>query len=66
MPINYSLIEFVLFRKLKSAALAVYHNADKIPEERLQVLQNEILKHYPPETEITNELLKEAMNTVTR
>lgn len=54
------LLTIYFFRKLKSAARALYLNNIAIPESRLQVLREEVLKHMPPNTVLTEEILKEA------
>lgn len=53
------------FRQRKSFAKALYVNKSRIPEERKQFLEQELLKHYPPGTEVTDQLLVEAMEIET-
>ncbi len=65
--IVWNLINFknIFRRQRKSFAKALYLNQDRIPDERKQFLQQELLKHYPTGTEITNELLMDAIDTET-
>lgn len=55
----------IFCRPRRSFANALYLNKDRIPDERKKILQQELLKHYPTGTEITDELLLDAMNTET-
>lgn len=52
-------------RQRKSFAKALHLNGDRIPDDRKEFLQQELLKHYPPGTDITDELLLEAIGTET-
>lgn len=62
---QFRILSFKIFRQRKSFAKAIYLNKDFIPEERKQFLQQELLKHYPPGTEVTEELLLDAIDTET-
>lgn len=53
-------IEIPKLRQLRSAARALLNNSYKIPEKRQEDLRQQILNHFPPGTEITEELLKTA------
>lgn len=62
---QFSILSSAIFRQRKSFAKALYLNKNHIPEERKQFLQQELLKHYPPGTEVTEELLLDAIDTET-
>lgn len=53
------------FRQRKSFAKALHFNGDRIPDDRKQKLQQELLNYYPPGTEVTEELLLDAIDTET-
>ncbi|KAG4076504.1 hypothetical protein HA402_005967 [Bradysia odoriphaga] len=55
----------VELKQRKSFAKALYRKKKRIPEKRKQFLEQELLKHYPPGTEITEQLLLDAMETET-
>ncbi|XP_037037106.1 exonuclease 3'-5' domain-containing protein 2 isoform X2 [Bradysia coprophila] len=55
----------VELKQRRSFANALYLNENRIPDERKQFLKQELLKHYPPGTEITEQLLVDAMETET-
>ncbi|CAH1643173.1 unnamed protein product [Spodoptera littoralis] len=60
-------IEDMAAKKVRSAARALYHANDKLPEDRRKQLEDILLQHYPDQEEVTLELLKEACNiTVVR
>lgn len=53
-------ITIYISRRMKSRARALLYSAHRIPESRLNDLRAEFLQHYPSDTIITEELLKEA------
>ncbi|KAG4066127.1 hypothetical protein HA402_010329 [Bradysia odoriphaga] len=52
-------------KQQKSLAKNLYRKKKRIPEERKQFLEQELLKYYPPGTEVTEQLLLDAMETQT-
>ncbi|XP_063890893.1 exonuclease 3'-5' domain-containing protein 2 [Helicoverpa armigera] len=55
-------LEDAVSKKIKSAARALRHQCDKLPEARRKELEDILLQHYPEQDEITEELLEEASN----
>lgn len=52
-------IELPHIKQIKSFARALLEHSDEIPEERKVVLRKGILDHYPEQTELTEDFLKE-------
>lgn len=57
--------KIILNRRLKSAAKALLWSGPNLPDERRQQLEAEVLKHYPADTKLTQELLAVAAEIIT-